>query len=124
MNAEEMSVAETARCALEVLDADGWNKGSANKHKLLGATDPYFLGSHCIGGAWARACGVYLVHEYRDYFLPLVTMIREQYPEIDDEIGKNPVLRDFPIAVITSFNDRAATTEADERAILEKLAAG
>ena len=124
MNAEEMNVAETARRALEILDADGWNKGYPVKRLSSGLADPYRIGSRCGGGAWARACGVYLAHECRDYFLPLVTMIREQYPEIDDEIGKNPALRDFPISVITSFNDRAATTEADVRAILEKLAAG
>ena len=117
-----MNIAETARKALEILDRDGWNKGAA----ILNFTypdSPYRMGSHCVGGAWAKALGIEFHTKNTRQLLPLIEMIREQYSRIEELIREEAIFAGYPIRVITMFNDMDSTTEADVRAILEKLAA-
>ena len=117
-----MNIAETARKALEILDKDGWNKGSTDKNSIYSPSDPYKIGSHCAGGAWGKALGIEFHHENTGQLLPLIEMIREQYPQIEEMIREEGIFP-YPIRTITMFNDMDSTTEADVRAILEKLAA-
>ncbi len=118
-----MNIAETAQKALEILDKDGWNKGSTDKNFMYSPSDPYNLGSHCVGGAWAKALEIGFYHENTGQLLPLIEMIREQYPQIEEMIREEGISLGYPIRTITMFNDMDSTTEADVRAILEKLAA-
>ena len=118
-----MNIAETARKALEILDKDGWNKGSADKNFIYSLDDPYKVGSHCAGGAWAKALGIEFHVENTVQLLPLIEMIREQYPLIEEMIREEVIFEGYPIRTITMFNDMYSTTEADVRAILEKLTA-
>ena len=126
-----MDVAQIARKALEILDRDGWCKGSVNfkpgpssgitiKSAGLPAFAPgnYPAGSHCLGGAWNLAlhdCPNFLAGN-PELYKPLAKAIHAQYPEIA-ELGLEPQ------GSIVNFNDRASVTETGVRAILEKLAA-
>lgn len=128
-----MNVAETARKALAALDKDGWCKGSTKLDNnarimfmgtefILGTMDgKYPDGSHCLGGAWNIALhGIHYFLEDPELYEPLVQAILAQYPEVRDHwirVGKEP-----NSGLILHWNDRKETTEADVRAILEKLA--
>jgi len=126
------NVAETARKALEVLDRDGWCKGSPEFSPDQGEFEVwtpgfphpvrhsgYRTGSHCLGGVWNIALHGRCSFTCSDAsYEPLIRVILSQYPELDEQ--------EFlaPSGVITYLNDRPDITEADVRAILEKLAAG
>ena len=114
--------AEIARIALEILDRDGWCKGSVCID-YPGASYP--LGSHCLGGAWAIAAGTELHCDNAPLFESLIQVIRDQRPGIDDMIEDvfRGELNLQDIRVITLFNDLIASTEDDVRVILEKIAA-
>ena len=130
----DFSPARTAREALEVLDRDGWCKGSVTLYRnspykimIIGYGSPdniidpasfsYPDGSHCLGGAWNIAlCGKpSFLKDCDEAYEPLISVILAQYPEIA-ETGLNRT------SVILHFNDRAGTSEDDVRAILEKIA--
>lgn len=121
---DDFNVAETARKALDILDQDGWCKGSVNMRPDPISGIPtgvrYRLGSHCLAGAWNKAfsgqCN-FLPDE--NIYTPLIEIIREQYPELD---AQNP--RTIGAGIIIVMNDSSSESEADVRAILEKLAAG
>lgn len=116
------NIAETARKALEILDRDGWCQGEITWTGILGGRGDilkFKLGSHCLGGVWNLAVTsetTWLSGERAHYYAPLITVLREQYPE---HFSDNDRLWD----IIPRVNDAASTTEADIRVILEKLAA-
>ena len=118
-----MNAAEIARKALEILDRDGWCKGTTVYPRLTPISPrSYRTGSHCIGGAWSMAAtGDAAMNCLDSVMMPLIEVIREQYPEIRDSV-EAPVLG-LPKREITLFNDLPGTTEADVRAILEKIGA-
>ena len=111
-----MNAAETARKALEILSRDGWCKGTTTYPCLTHIpVQPYRTGSHCIEGAWCMAAtGNADMNVPVEVMMPLIEMIREQYPEIWNSVEE--CLRE-----VTLFNDLPQTTEADVRAILEKI---
>lgn len=127
------NVAATVRRTLEILDRDGWCKGSLNfrmavvQYWTITAglpafkveADQYPAGSHCLGGAWNLALhdDLAFARDHPEVYKPLTEIILAQYPEIAD-IGFTE-----PSAIIANFNDRMSVTESDVRAILEKLAA-
>jgi len=129
----DQSVSQTAARALEILNEDGWCKGSVNFRAIsdlhwittIGlpafqvAPGQYETGSHCLGGAWNLALhdDPSFLREYPELYEPLTEVILAQYPEIAD-IGFTD-----PSAVIANFNDRPLVTESDVRVLLEKLAA-
>ena len=121
-----MNVAETAKKALEILDSDGWCQGSTEIREgsiaLMNARmsgKDYRIGSHCLAGAWNKAlsrdCG-FLGDTTSGVYAPLAKVIREQYPDFTSHPYGFDSLR------VVTFNDLPDTTEADIRAILEKLA--
>lgn len=128
-----MNIAETARKALEILDLDGWNKGNVAR-PYVSVVHGYRANSHCIGGAWNMALSG-RPRWLRDMtvYEPLVQMIREQYPDFYlAPVRYTANTAAMPASVspaatnvsfISAWNDTMSTTEADVRAILEKLAA-
>lgn len=114
------NVAATARKALEILDRDGWCKGEITWSGMMTKKGGQFrIGSHCLGGAWNLAVTnetTWLQGEAAHYYAPLIGVLREQYPE---HFTGDERLWD----IIPRVNDTTSTTEADIRAILEKLAA-
>jgi hypothetical protein len=113
-----MNIPEIAREALRVLDRDGWCKGSL-QYRNRENMPRYPQGSHCLGGAWNIAhhgdpwwanndCG--------NVYEPVADVIKAQYPE-----QLSAVVLEAP-SLIMWLNDAPTTTEADVRAILEKLA--
>lgn len=113
-----MNTAETARKALEILDRDGWCKGTLSWRR------PYRPSSHCLAGTWNMALyGDWAFPlEMADHgaeYEPLLAAIREQYPDMEEEAKEDW----HSLGLITWFNDRGRTAEADVRAVLEKLAA-
>lgn len=138
-----METSEIAVKALEILDQDGWCKGSVsfhsqamdNVHVVVAGEPPlqpqgYREGSHCLAGAWSMAAtGNPAIWRNQAMFEPLVKAILALYPEIGDLpwFGvpfEFSTLADVNTSVITYLNDRQETTEDDVRAVLEKLAAG
>jgi hypothetical protein len=107
-----MNTAEIARKALEVLDRDGWCK--------MALTWPG-AGTHCIAGAANIA-----MHDTSDwaydedeFYDEAARIIRIQYPEYKDDCTE------FPGEVlVVEWNNSPGITEADVRAVLEKMAAG
>lgn len=132
------SVPDIAREALEILDRDGWNKGSLTRLSDEGVPPAwlaYKTGSHCIAGAWNLAQHG---HEGWDLngvnYFPLYDMIKAQWPEYRSVNAERyaemllvvPGLRisSFIACFIADWNNAVETTETDVRTILEKLAAG
>ncbi len=116
-----MNTAETARKALEILDRDGWNQGAVQRGYASG-DGRFRAGSHCIGGAWNLALSgqVRWLHDVTVYE-PLLRVIREQYPDFfqyQDFFQYPDFFRNLGV-----WNDQPSISEADVRAILEKLAA-
>ncbi len=108
-----MDTAQTARKALEILDRDGWTQGTVAR---VIATTRWRAGSHCIGGAWNLAVhGTARWAKNTTIYAPLVQVLRDQYPGFSSEST-------WDVGYIGAWNDRPDTTEADVRAILEKLA--
>lgn len=109
-----METAEIAREALAVLDRDGWAKSYLTSPSTQ---------EHCIAGAWN------LAHHKTSmwaadigYLSPLADAIKAQYPEY----APVRILNDKSSLAyfIAKWNNRAETSEADVRQVLEKLAAG
>jgi hypothetical protein len=113
----DIDVAETAAKALAILDRDGWNKGATSLSP--GSSEPYRVGSHCLGGAWnLAATGRAGWSHDTSIYLPVTDVILAQYPDLTWLTRKDPP------RMIICLNDMDQTTEDDVRAILEKLAAG
>jgi hypothetical protein len=112
-----MDAAETAREALRVLDRDGWCKGSLS-YNSSPPGGVYPGGSHCLGGAWNIADHGTVLWDTScpGTYEPVADVIRAQYPQYSSDVSEAPCL-------IMWMNDADPTTEADVRAILEKLAA-
>ena len=78
-------------------------------------------GSHCIGGAWNIAQHGFEGWSWDDAsYVRLAELIVAQHPEW----ARVYTCADDAIFLIASWNNDEHTTEADVRAILEKLAAG
>jgi hypothetical protein len=131
-----MDVADTARRALEIMAAEGWNKGFTTKPEQFDLfcqvyrySDDYrnwwvrySTGSHCIGGLWNIAShGTDGWGDLRDmaYMQPLADAISAQYPVWDSESGNDAIG-----ALVVKWNNAPSITEDDVRSVLEKLAAG
>lgn len=115
-----MNVAETARKALEILDRDGWCKFAVtwtSFQKQMYPGHHYPEGSHCLSGLWGEAVGIENAGN-RELYEPLAAVVREQYPEYIPGIDPN-----WPLTIIPAMNDALGITEADVRAILEKVIA-
>lgn len=120
------TVPQLAREALEVLDQDGWCKGSTSLslHQVLLGNNTYLPGSHCLGGAWNKACygsPAFRGFAFAGIYEPLLEVILEQHPEVARINDANPGWDSA--SLVTFFNDYSTTTETDVRSILEKLAA-
>ena len=114
-----MTPAETARKALEILDRDGWCKYTTIWTTLHARNFPgsnYRIGSHCLGGAWNEATRIESIGKLQESYAPLSAVIAEQYPGYKQDVI-------YPWNIIPMMNDDGTTTEADVRAILEKVMA-
>jgi hypothetical protein len=114
-------VPQVAAEALEILERDGWCKGTVSSPPIMVYLSPVLArpGSHCLGGAVNLAArGAPECWADEDPCLAAAArVIAEQYPEIPASLGEGP-----PARLVTYFNDRADTTYPDVRRILEKLA--
>ncbi len=138
-----METSEIAVRALEILDRDGWCRGTFTR--LVGpevinlATgvsvrrfEEYRAGSHCGGGIWSLACGFDTWAE-EGFFVPLWEKICEVFPEqaeraenfFDGVVVGGPQVGFMytALAKTVRWNDHFAS-EADVRIVFEKLAAG
>ena len=118
---EQMSPAEIARKALEILDRDGWCKYQVTWTSFAAAMysgSDYRLGSHCLSGAWGEVVGTLSGRELKEAYAPLAAVVREQYPAYAQVA--DPA---YPLTIIPAVNDAPDVTEADVRAILEKVIA-
>lgn len=120
-----METAEIARKALEILDRDGWAKGTFGQFTVDADGNAILYGPHCIGGAWtiAQGTGCWIIEENGSY-RELWEMVAAMFPDWDyREYRKyiSPLAPDSPVNRIVAWNDHFAA-EDDVRAVLEKLA--
>jgi hypothetical protein len=118
-------IAQTARKALEILDTDGWCKGSVSWGFLFPVPDgDYRFGSHCLRGAWDIALyGMISFSGDHPAYEPVTEAIRAQFPEFSLPQVCLDMGLTSAVSFIAAWNDENERTESDVRAILEKLAA-
>jgi hypothetical protein len=133
-----MSPSQVARDSLDILSRDGWCKWTTTKwttamspgaiiamtHDRKASFLSFPEGSHCLGGAWnvAHHGDPWWVNNVNDLYEPVADVIKAQYPEAAG-LQLSAVVLEAP-SLIMWLNDAPVITEADVRAILEKLAAG
>lgn len=115
--AGQMTPAEIACKVLEILDRDGWCRYAMTWREVHDRIYPgagYRLGSHCLAGAWGQVICLVPMEEMEEAYGLLVSVIREQYPELSPDPR-------YPWMIIPMMNDHA--TEEEVRAVLEKMIA-
>lgn len=132
-----METSEIAAKALEILDRDGWCRGTFTQLRSVPPAgmwgDPgdwVHAGPHCGGGIWSLACG-YETWAAEEFFVPVWEKICELFPEdaaaakdfFKDSLSGDAVFVHTALARTVRWNDHFAS-EADVRLVFEKLAAG
>ena len=121
--------AQVACDALDVLDRDGWCRHTTTWPPLGGRSGLYPVGAHCMGGLInIAACGA---DDWKGDLIGIYEVVRDKIREMygwelpEDMVpGLCGLLHGgVTVRYVATWNDLEAS-EADVRAVLEKLAAG